>query len=76
MLDDGQTDWKVIVINAKEASSKNINNLDDLNIIFPNLLATIKEFFRVYKIPFGEPENRFGFDGEFKDAEFAKNVIK
>merc|ERR1711923_126139 len=24
----------------------------------------------------GEPENRFGFDGEFRDAQFAKDVIE
>ena len=45
MLDDGETDWKVIAINAKEASSRNINNMDDLNVVFPDLVATIKEFF-------------------------------
>ena len=73
MLDDGETDWKVIAMNAKEAASRNINNLDDL---YPDLVTTVKEFFRVYKIPMGEPENEFGFDGDFKDAEFAKDVIK
>lgn len=73
MLDDGETDWKVIAMNAKEAASRNINNLDDL---YPDLVTTVKEFFRVYKIPTGEPENEFGFDGDFKDAEFAKDVIK
>ena len=73
MLDDGETDWKVIAMNAKEAASRNINNLDDL---YRDLVITVKEFFRVYKIPTGEPENEFGFDGDFKDAEFAKDVIK
>jgi len=76
MLDDGETDWKVIAINAKEASSRNINNMDDLNVVFPDLVTTIKEFFRVYKMPAGEPENHFGFDGEFRDAQFAKDVIE
>ncbi|KHN72801.1 putative inorganic pyrophosphatase 1 [Toxocara canis] len=29
------------------------------------------EWFRVYKIPTGKPANHFGFDGQYKNAEFA-----
>ena len=32
-------------------------------------------FFRIYKIPDGKPENKFAFDGEFQDAEFANKII-
>ena len=30
--------------------------------------------YRVYKMPDGKPENKFAFNGEFKDAEFANKV--
>ena len=31
---------------------------------------------RIYKIPDGKPENKFAFDGEFQDAEFALKIIQ
>ena len=31
--------------------------------------------FRVYKMPDGKPENKFAFDGAYKDADFALKVI-
>ena len=30
---------------------------------------------RIYKIPDGKPENKFAFDGEFQNAEFANKII-
>ena len=32
-------------------------------------------FFRIYKIPDGKPENKFAFDGEFQNADFANKII-
>ncbi|CAK5034291.1 unnamed protein product [Meloidogyne enterolobii] len=42
----------------------------------PGLLSATQEWFRVYKIPTGKPENKFAFNGEFKDKEFAHKVIE
>ena len=36
--------------------------------------ATI-EWFRVYKIPAGKPPNRFAFQGQAKDRQFAHRVM-
>ncbi|KAL3173285.1 hypothetical protein MRX96_012410 [Rhipicephalus microplus] len=33
------------------------------------------EWFRIYKIPDGKPENQFAFNGEAKNKEFAEKVI-
>ena len=76
LLDSSETDWKVIAIDAEEAEDKNISTIKDLNTVFPNLLKTVKLFFTVYKVPSGNPENEFAFDGEFQDADFAMEVIK
>ncbi|VDM70527.1 unnamed protein product, partial [Strongylus vulgaris] len=38
-------------------------------------IATV-EWFRIYKIPAGKPANQFGFNGEYKDREYAHNVIE
>lgn len=75
-IDGGETDWKVIVMNRKEAVEKSIDTLDDLRDEYPDLLETVRKFFRVYKVPVGKPENVFAFDGEVKDEAFAKEVIR
>lgn len=36
--------------------------------------ATI-EWFKIYKIPDGKPENQFAFNGEAKSREFALSII-
>jgi len=33
------------------------------------------EWFRIYKIPDGKPENKFAFNGEAKNRDFALKVI-
>ena len=76
LLDTAETDWKVIVINAEEARAKNINTLEDLNIASPDIANTVREFFRYYKVPSGKPENKFAFDGEIRDKEFALDVLR
>ena len=76
MLDKGETDWKVIAINALEAAEKNVQSIQDVASIFPDLLETVRRFFKVYKVPDGNSENQFAFDGEFRDADFANNVIR
>ena len=76
LLDSAATDWKVIVINAEEAKAKNINTLEDLNMASPNIADTVREFFKYYKVPTGNPENKFAFDGEIKDKDFALDVLR
>ena len=64
LLDKSETDWKVIVLNAREAEEKSIKTMKDLESSYPNLLNTIRKFFRIYKVPSGKPENKFAFDGD------------
>eukprot|EP00092_Neocalanus_flemingeri_P044439 GFUD01049285.1.p1 GENE.GFUD01049285.1~~GFUD01049285.1.p1 ORF type:complete len:348 (-),score=95.20 GFUD01049285.1:43-1086(-) len=75
LIDGGETDWKVIVMNSKEAVEKNINTLDDLGEKYPGLLESVRKFFRVYKVPSGKPENKFAYNGEVKDKALAEAVI-
>ena len=76
LLDSAETDWKVIVINSEEAKAKNINTLEDLNMASPDIADTVREFFRYYKVPSGNPENKFAFDGEIRDKDFALDVLR
>jgi len=42
----------------------------------PGYLRATVEWFRIYKIPDGKPENQFAFNGEAKNAAFALEVIE
>jgi len=75
LLDGGETDWKVIVMNSEEAKKKRINTLADLRSQQPGVLEAVRKFFTVYKVPAGKPENVFAYNGEVKDEALAVDVI-
>ncbi|XP_023322345.1 inorganic pyrophosphatase [Eurytemora carolleeae] len=75
MIDDGETDWKVLVIDVTDPLADKLNGLEDVETLMPGFLNQTRDWFRIYKMPDGKPENQFAFNGEFKDAEFAHKII-
>lgn len=75
MIDEGETDWKVICIDIKDELADQINNLEDVERLKPGYLDDTRKWFRTYKIPDGKPENNFAFNGEYKDKAFADQTI-
>uniref|UniRef100_A0A8C6URP4 inorganic diphosphatase n=1 Tax=Neogobius melanostomus TaxID=47308 RepID=A0A8C6URP4_9GOBI len=76
MIDEGETDWKVIAINVDDPEASEYNNIGDVRRLKPGYLEATVDWFRRYKVPDGKPENSFAFNGEFKDKDFAIKVIK
>ncbi|XP_035516214.1 inorganic pyrophosphatase 2, mitochondrial [Morone saxatilis] len=76
MIDEGEMDWKVIAINAEDPDAKNLNSIEDVRKSRPGHLEATVDWFRKYKVPDGKPENQFGFNGQFKDKDFAVEIIK
>uniref|UniRef100_A0A1A8PA22 inorganic diphosphatase n=1 Tax=Nothobranchius rachovii TaxID=451742 RepID=A0A1A8PA22_9TELE len=76
MIDEGETDWKVIAINVDDPEASEMNNISDVKRLKPGFLEATVDWFRRYKVPDGKPENRFAFSEEFKDKNFAIDVIK
>lgn len=76
MIDEGETDWKVIAINVDDPEAKDFNNISDVRRLKPGYLEATVDWFRRYKVPDGKPENQFAFNGEFKDKDFAIKTIK
>ena len=76
LLDGGETDWKVIVMNSNEAAEKSIDTLEDLRSEHPGVVDAVRRFFTVYKVPAGKPENVFAYNGEVKDKALAVEVIR
>jgi inorganic pyrophosphatase len=68
--------FKLVSIDINDDLAKNLNSINDIELHMPGLLAATQEWYRVYKIPTGKPANKFAFNGEFKDQEFAYKVIE
>ena len=69
LLDEGETDWKIIVIDVNDPLAPRLNDIEDVERHLPGLLRTTNEWFRIYKIPDGKPENQFAFSGECKNKK-------
>ncbi|GLD62838.1 inorganic pyrophosphatase-like protein [Lates japonicus] len=76
LIDEGETDWKVIVINTEDPEASDFNNIDDVRRLKPGYLEATFDWFKRYKVPDGKPENQFAFNGEFKDRDFAIKTVK
>jgi inorganic pyrophosphatase len=75
MIDEGETDWKVMCIDIKDELADKVNNLEDVERLKPGYLDDTRKWFRTYKVPDGKPENNFAFDGAYKDKAFADKTI-
>ncbi|WBW73777.1 inorganic pyrophosphatase Ipp1 [Schizosaccharomyces osmophilus] len=76
LLDEGETDWKVIVIDVKDPLAPKLNDIEDVERHMPGLIRATNEWFRIYKIPDGKPENSFAFSGECKNSKYAEEVVR
>ncbi|KAJ8122857.1 hypothetical protein O1611_g9735 [Lasiodiplodia mahajangana] len=75
LLDEEETDWKVIVVDVNDPLAPKLNDVEDVERHLPGLLRATNEWFRIYKIPDGKPENQFAFTGECKNKAYAMDVI-
>ncbi|KAM7207044.1 Inorganic pyrophosphatase [Rhypophila sp. PSN 637] len=76
LLDEEETDWKVIVIDVNDPLASKLNDVEDVERHLPGLLRATNEWFRIYKIPDGKPENQFAFTGECKNKNYAMDVVR
>ncbi|XP_067204904.1 inorganic pyrophosphatase isoform X2 [Linepithema humile] len=75
LIDEGETDWKIIVIDVNDPLADQMNDISDVDKHYPGLLKATIEWFKIYKIPDGKPENQFAFNGEAKPRDFALHII-
>ncbi|KAF9764811.1 Inorganic pyrophosphatase [Nosema granulosis] len=75
LIDDGECDWKIVVIDTKDRNASSINDIEDVEKFFPGLLADTFKWFKVYKLPDGKPENIFGLNSEIQNKDFALEII-
>ena len=75
MIDDGELDWKVIAISAADPKASQVNDVADVERVFPGELEKIRVWFRDYKTPDGKPQNAFGYADKCLDKKFTEGVI-
>lgn len=71
----GETDWKIIVVDINDPLASKLNDIEDVERHLPGLIRATNEWFRIYKIPDGKPENQFAFSGEAKNKKYATEVV-
>ncbi|KAJ3498096.1 hypothetical protein NLG97_g1388 [Lecanicillium saksenae] len=76
LLDEDQTDWKVVVIDVNDLFATKLNDIEDVERHLPGLLRATNEWFRVHEIPDGKPEKQFAFTGEGKNERYTMDMIK
>ena len=76
LLDEEETDWKIIVVDVADPLAPKLNDIEDVERHLPGLLRASNEWFRIYKIPDGKPENQFAFSGECKNRKYAMDVVR
>ncbi|CAL1531652.1 unnamed protein product [Lymnaea stagnalis] len=76
LIDEGETDWKVLAIDATDPLALKLNDVSDIETHCPGLIRATYEWFRYYKVPDGKPENQFAFNGEAKNRDYALQVIQ
>ena len=76
LIDEGETDWKIICIDVNDRLANELSDLDDVERRLPNVLTEIHQWLRDYKTVDGKPQNKFAFDGQPKPKEFAELILK
>lgn len=47
LIDEGETDWKIIAIDIKDPVASKVNDISDVDQYFPGLLRATVEWFKV-----------------------------
>lgn len=73
LVDDGETDWKLICINVSDHFAPLINDVADVDAHIPGCINAIRDWLRDYKYP---KVNAYGYDGKCMSKGFAEAVVE
>lgn len=76
MIDQGETDWKVLCINTEDPLAKKLNSIQDVEKHLPGVIDYYYNFLKNYKLPSGDEPNTFAFKGKLKDKKFTKQIVQ
>ncbi|KAE8370676.1 inorganic pyrophosphatase [Aspergillus caelatus] len=67
VLDEGETDWKVVAIDLNDPLASNLSDIQDVDAVRPGYLDFLKAWYKLYKVPDGKPENTIALGGRLED---------
>ncbi|CAO3590129.1 unnamed protein product [Absidia cylindrospora] len=76
LLDEGETDWKILAIDVNDPLASEINDIKDIERHFPGLIDATRRWFKIYKVPDGKPINEFAFNGACQNKDYATSVVQ
>lgn len=77
LIDEGETDWKIIGLRANHPEINNINTVEDANnILGRNVSEIIVDWFENYKVPDGKPVNKFSHNKGIRGSDIAVDIIE
>jgi len=76
MIDEGETDWKILAVSMNDPNAARLNDIDDIEKVYPGKLLELFSFLKFYKTPAGSGPNNFAFDGALQNREAALLVTE
>lgn len=77
LIDEGETDWKIIGLRADHPKINQVNTMTDAtNVLGINYSDLILDWFRYYKTADGKPENSFTHNSTYQSSEMAIEIIE
>lgn len=76
LVDDGECDWKVVVIDVADPMADKLDGKEDVERLMPNLLEDTREWFRNYKYPANGKRNNFAREEKYLDKDEAVEVVQ
>jgi inorganic pyrophosphatase len=73
LIDEGETDWKVICISMQDPLAAVLNDVADVEAHIPGCITAIHDWLRDYKAP---TINEYGFDGQCLNRAFAEAAVE
>merc|ERR1711933_406978 len=68
LIDEGETDWKIIGLRADYPQIDKIHTVEDANqILGKNVGEIVVDLFENYKVPDGKPINQFSHNKQYRD---------
>uniref|UniRef100_A0A673MPF8 inorganic diphosphatase n=1 Tax=Sinocyclocheilus rhinocerous TaxID=307959 RepID=A0A673MPF8_9TELE len=65
-----------VCVLSDDPEAEDFKDIEDVRRLKPGFLQATLDWFWMYKVPDGKPENQFAFNGEFKNRDFAIKTVK
>ncbi|KAI7899458.1 inorganic pyrophosphatase [Cokeromyces recurvatus] len=75
LLDQNETDWKVVVIDHEDPLAEKLNDINDVETYMPGYLNATNFFLINYKLPGGKKKNEIAFNSTAQPKEFATHIV-